>query len=253
MAQLNSIVAYLDNLLRNSEFQDDSLNGLQVESPRSDIRKVALAVDAGLSVIEDAIAQDANLLIVHHGLLWGKEQPISGIFGRKIELLLRSRCSLYASHLPLDAHPEVGNGFELGRFFGVQELRPFFEYKGSPVGACGRMARPTDLDHFLTKSSEMIGAINPLVLPFGHNTIETVGIVTGSGGMALDACAAQRFDLFISGESKQEVYHKAKEQKINALFAGHYATETFGVAALGRRLAQDFDVETVFIDEPTGI
>ncbi len=253
MAQLNSIVTYLDSLLKPGEFQDYGFNGLQLESPRSDIRKVAFAVDAGMSVIEEAVAQDAHLLIVHHGIMWGKPEPICGPYGKKVELLLRSRCSLYASHLPLDAHSEVGNAFELGRFFELQNLESFFEHRGKTIGAKGRFSKARELAELIEKAKSMHGSSLPLALPFGKNFIENVGIVTGSGSEALEACARAGFDLLISGEPKHEAYHRAKELGINALFTGHYASETFGVNALSRRLKRDFDVEIIFIDEPSGI
>lgn len=253
MAQLSSIINYLDKLLGPENFSDKSLNGLQVESTATDIRKIAVAVDAGLSVIEKAVAAEASLLIVHHGLFWGSEQAIRGQFARKIELLLKGRCSLYASHLPLDAHSEVGNNFELGRFLKLESLQSFFPYEGSLIGARGKLARPAPLEYFVNLCSEMKGAIKPLVLAHGTAAISSVGIVSGSGASAIDLCAQEGLDLLFSGEPKHEVFHKSKELKINAIFAGHYATETFGVLALAQRLAKDFDLKTEFIDEPSGI
>lgn len=253
MAQLPSIVKYLDSLLSPSTYEDAALNGLQVDGRNLDIQLVATAVDAGESVIAEAIKAEADLLIVHHGLFWGSENAITGPFGRKIHKLLKAGCSLYASHLPLDGHREVGNGFELGRFLELDKLEPFCEYGGATVGARGTLTKPQPLEYFTSKASEMIGASSPLALPFGSKEISSVGIVTGSGSMAIQECANKGIDLLISGEPKQEAYHTAKELGVNALFVGHYASETFGVRALGSRLAADFDVSTQFIDEPTGI
>jgi len=253
MAQLSSIVSYLDSLLLPAQFDDYGFNGLQVEGPRSDVRKIAFAVDSGMSVIEEAVAQDANLLVVHHGLLWGKTEPITGAFGKKIEYMLRSRLSLYASHLPLDSHAEVGNAFELGRFLDLSPLEPYFEHKGKTIGAKAKLKKARELEYFVEKLQSISGTAAPLVLPFGQNSVESVAILTGSGASGLDACARDGIDLLISGEAKHEAYHKAKEHNLNAIFAGHYATETFGVKALQNRLQRDFDVETCFIDEPTGI
>ncbi len=254
MAKLDSIVQFLNNLLPPGEFPDDSAyNGLQVEAPQQDIRKIALAVDAGLSVLEKAVAQEADLLIVHHGFFWGTVLPISGAFGRKARLLLTKGCSLYASHLPLDAQPEVGNNFEMARFFGLEQIEGFCEYKGNKIGAKGRLASAKPLDYFSQRANQMVGASPLVTLPFGKSTISSVGIVTGAAAFALESAARDGLDLFISGEPKQNVYHEAKELGINALFAGHYATETFGVRALGSRLQKNYDVQTFFIDEPTGI
>lgn len=253
MAQLISVVSYLDSLLTPGAYKDAAHNGLQVDGGQSDVRTIAYAVDSGLSVLEAAAKAEANLLIVHHGLLWGGEQPVTGIYGKKIETLIRHRCSLYASHLPLDAHREVGNGFELARFLRLENLESFCEYKGQQIGARGTCGRGRDLEYFVDLAKTIPGATEPLILPFGKKEIQKVGIVTGSGSFGILAAHADGLDLLISGEAKQEAYHLAKELKVNAIFAGHYATETYGVAALARRLQKDFDVKTIFIDEPTGI
>ena len=253
MAQLTSIIGYVDNLLQPKLFNDSALNGLQVDAGEGTIRIVAYAVDAGLSVIERAIAEEAQLLIVHHGLFWGKVHPISGAFGEKIKILLKQRCSLYASHLPLDASLEVGNGVELARFFGLKQIEGFCEYNGKMVGAKGILEKPVELEYFTERAAGMVGLAGPLVLPFGNREIRRVGIVTGSGAFAITPCQQEGLDLLISGEPKQEVYHQARELHMNALFLGHYATEIFGVRALAQRLEENFDVRTFFINEPTGI
>jgi dinuclear metal center YbgI/SA1388 family protein len=253
MAQLSTVVRYLDSLLQPKLYTDRSVNGLQVEGATDDIRLVALAVDAGLSVVEKAMKAEADLLIVHHGILWGDCSPITGAFGRKISELLSAKCSLYASHIPLDAHTEVGNNFELARFFGLSDLQPCFEHKGQLIGVKGRVQGGKELSFFVDRAKEMTGAIAPLPLSFGKQKIESAGIITGAGAFALEEAAHTGVDLFITGEPRQEAYHLARELKINALFAGHYATETFGVRAVGKKLEKDFDVKTLFIDEPTGI
>jgi len=254
MAKLDSLVQLLNNLLPPGEFPEDSaINGLQVEANQKDIRKIALSVDAGLSVIEKAVAQGADLLIVHHGLFWGSSQPIIGAFGKKISLLLSKGCSLYASHLPLDAQNEIGNNFEMARFLGLEQIEGFCEYKGKKIGAKGRLSTPKPFSYFEERAAQMTGASPLVCLPFGKPSISSVGVVTGSAAFALGPAAKEGLDLFVTGEPKQHVYHEAKELGINALFAGHYATETFGVRALGSRLQKNYDVETFFINEPTGI
>lgn len=259
MAQLQSICQFLDTLLEPHLYSDLALNGLQVEatSPEANIQKIAVAVDAGQSVIESAITWGANILIVHHGIYWGRLQPITGILGRKIRTLVEGRCSLYASHLPLDGHREVGNGFELARYVDLRDIDGFFEIDGRTVGAHGVCSSPETIDFFLEKLASLPGAVRPVVFPFGPSKIERVAIVTGSGAQAIPLCdrgnGDRRFDLLISGEPKQEAYHSAKETGVNVIFAGHYATETFGVRALGARLKDRFDIETRFIDEPTGV
>lgn len=253
MAKLSTLVSYLDSLLAADAYQDSAFNGLQVEAPCPDVRKVAFAVDAGLSVIEAAIEQDAQLLVVHHGLLWGDQMPITGNFATKINLMLKRGLSLYASHLPLDGHREVGNAFELARFFGLEQIEPHYLYKGSTIGARGLVAKPLPIDYFRARAIEMIGATTPLVLPFGSASIRTVGIATGSASFAIAESSDSKLDLFITGEPKQEAYHTAKEYKMNVLFGGHYATETFGVRALSERMKKDLDLAVTFVNEPTGI
>ena len=253
MITLDNITSYLDTLLSPHLFQDASLNALQVESSTKIVRNVGLAVDAGLSVIDEAIRTKCELLIVHHGLLWGSCQTISGRFGKKIRALVEGGCSLYASHLPLDAHPEVGNNFELARFFALNSIEPAFPYKGACIGALAKAA-PQPRENFIERARMMVGATKePLFLPFGPPTITRVAIVSGSGVFGLEEAKKLGADIFISGEPKQEAYHLARELEINALFAGHYATETFGVRAVGKVLEKEFGVSSLFIDCPTGI
>ena len=253
MAELREILRYLTELLTPADFEDASFNGLQVESPSQDIRKVATAVDSGLSIIERATAAKSQLLIVHHGLLWGGVMPIAGTYGKKVNLLLSSGCSLYASHLPLDAHRVVGNNALLAQHFELTLEGGFAEANGKFIGVLARTKSLLTREHFTQQARQLTGCTDALMLPFGPEKISTVGILSGSGAFAIHAAAAQGIDLLISGEPKQQVYHEAKELGVNALFAGHYATETLGVRALGRLLHERFGIEHLFIDEPTGI
>ncbi|MCO6432351.1 MAG: Nif3-like dinuclear metal center hexameric protein [Deltaproteobacteria bacterium] len=253
MADLAELVNYLDTLLSAADFSDSSLNGLQVESSSSKVEVVALAVDSGLSIIENAVKAQAQLLVVHHGLFWGECLPVTGTLSKKLSLLLRSGCSLYASHLPLDSHMKVGNAAQLAELLNLRDVEPFCEYKGCTVGVKGKLPSDLTINQVAAKCGSLAGAISPTVLPFGTASINTVGIVTGSGAFALDATAAQSLDLLLSGEPKHEAYHKAKELGVNALFMGHYATETLGVKALGSQLEERFKVKTVFIHEGSGI
>ena len=253
MTDLVSIIQYLDRLLETSRYADASLNGLQVESSNQKIDIIAFAVDAGLSVIESAIEQKASLLIVHHGIFWGKEKAIRGAFRDKIEKLLNAGCSLYTSHIPLDAHKEVGNNYELARLLGLKELNPFFEYNGEFIACSGTLDKPEGLNYFTERLAKLDGAIEPLILPFGKDKITRVGVITGSGSEALAETLKQDLDLLVSGEPKHESYHTAKELGVNAIFAGHYATETIGPKSLMKKMAKDFEIKTIFIHEGTGI
>jgi dinuclear metal center YbgI/SA1388 family protein len=250
---LSFLSKYLDQLLNSEDYKDTSLNGIQVESRKTHVAKVAFAVDAGELVIEQAIKHNADLLIVHHGLLWGSLQKISGAFARKIDLLMKHECSLYASHLPLDGHISLGNGAELARVLGLTQILPAFPYMGTTVGVIADCPTTCTIDDLVLRSRELHGAITPTIIRAGKAQISRVGLVTGAGSFALNEAQQLGLDLLISGEPKQEAFHTAHELKINALFLGHYATETLGVLALKRHIEREFDLETVFIDIPTGI
>ena len=255
MVELSKLVGFLDKLLPPNGFADSSLNGLQVESSTDQIARIGFAVDAGSSIIEKAVRARCQMLIVHHGLLWGHEQPIRATFGKKIDLLLAGGCSLYASHLPLDASALVGNNVELARYFKLNLSGSFGRFQGKDIGVTAKVpgGRSRALEAFVERAKTMTGAMQPLVLPFGKKQIKTVGIISGSGSSAIAEASALKLDLFISGEPKQHAYHDAKEQGINVIFAGHYATETFGVLALAKQLKKKFKIHTTFINEPTGI
>ncbi len=250
---LSAIVQYLDHLVPPTSHCDSSLNGLQVESPARDISKIAFAVDSGEMVIEAAISAGAQLLVVHHGLLWGALERITGPFARKISRLMTAGCSLYASHLPLDGSITVGNGAELARVLGFESIEPAFPYKGSPVGVTARLRSPASIDDLVQRARALKGFTEPYLVRAGSDSISSAAIVTGSGAFALDDAKKLGVDLFISGEPKQEVFHNAHELKMSALFLGHYATETVGVLALQREIERQFAISTEFIDIPTGI
>jgi dinuclear metal center YbgI/SA1388 family protein len=216
---------------------------------------VAFAVDSGLSVIEEAIALGAQLLVVHHGVFWGKVEPLTGPWAKKAHLCLSKGLSLYAAHLPLDGHPVLGNAAQLASsFLQAESIVPDFEYHGSPIGALVRLKQPTALSDIATRLGSCDGVTSPpLVLPFGKKTIQTVGIVTGAGTSMLPEVASRGIDLLVSGEPTQKAYHQARELECSVIFMGHYASETFGVRALQRVLESRFGVQTSWISQPTGI
>lgn len=249
---LRSLVEFLDRLLDTANFEDASLNGLQIDSGKSEVRTAAFAVDSGESVLNAALEQGADVLIVHHGMLWGGQDRLTGAFGRKVAACVQGGLSLYASHLPLDAHLEVGNAAELARFLGLDHIRPEFAYQGKPIGVTASCA-PRSIEEFIELGSRIPGFRSHELYAHGPARIQTVGVATGSGSFAMPRCAELGLDLLISGESKHEVFHLAQELGINSLFLGHYATETFGVLALKGRIEQEFGIRGVFIDIPSGI
>lgn len=251
--KLQNIIDEFDKILGTNVVADSSLNGLQVDSNNPEISKVAFAVDSGLSIIEKAVAAKCQLLVVHHGLFWNESQRVTGPLSKKLELLFKGGCSLYASHLPLDSHLEFGNGAELARFLGAESIQAFCQYKGVSVGVKAKFPNALSLEELKNRCSKIDGASHLTVLPFGKEEISTVGVVTGAGAFAMTDCIKENLDLLISGEPRHSAYHDAQEMKINAIFAGHYATETFGVKALQRHLHSVHKLDTLFINESSGI
>ncbi len=239
----DELVRYLDTYLRLGDFpQDASLNGLQVEG-KKEVRKVGAAVDAAEAIFQKAREEGVDFLLVHHGLFWGKPFPIVGHHKRRLELLLQGGINLYAAHLPLDAHPEVGNNHQLARALGLVELEPF------DVGVKGRFPLPTPLAQVADMLGQLTG-MQPLVHQGGKGLVETVTIVSGG---AASLIGQVHTDLFITGEPKHSVFHETFERGLNVIYAGHYDTEVFGVKALAQHLEARFGLPWVFLDHPTGL
>ena len=247
----DQLVAYLDEYLHIETFEDASNNGLQVEGG-DEVDRLALAVDASLASIEGTIAAQAQMLLVHHGLFWGQPILVTGLHRRRLERLLAAGVSLYAAHLPLDCHPQVGNNATLARWLGLQEVAPFGDYKGHQIGVAGRLAAPLPLEEFVERVEGALGEAVVRVWPFGAGGVQRVAIVSGSATSLLDQVAALGMDVYLTGEVSHSAYHQARELGLNVVFAGHYATETAGLKALAGHLGQHFGLETVFLDLPTG-
>ncbi|MEP6662780.1 MAG: Nif3-like dinuclear metal center hexameric protein [Verrucomicrobiota bacterium] len=250
-ASLTSIVAYCDRILRPEKFNDwdGAANGLQVENDGR-VTKIAATVDASLATIQLAIDAQADLLIVHHGLFWCATHPWTGKRREMLRLLIENNLAVYSSHLPLDAHPQLGNNAQLAAALGFKKLRPFFADNNPPIG----FRTETKIKRKdLAKRLEKILGRAPVLLPGGKETCEQIGIVTGGAGGELKKAAAEGVDTFITGEGPQWTYALAEELGLNVFYGGHYATETFGVKALSAHLAKKFRVSWTFLDHPTGL
>lgn len=249
--ELTELAARLDEYLRIAAVPDypQALNGLQVESPAA-VRRVAAAVDASEASILAAAAEGANLLVVHHGLFWDGNQPLTGRRYRRVAALLSNEIALYSAHIPLDVHPEVGNSHVLARELGVQIDGMFGDYKGIPLGVHGRLE--IGRDALCARLDESLGGRVKLV-PGGGDQIKRVGVVTGGAADMIHAARAAGLDAFITGEGSHHHFFDAAEGNINLYLGGHYATETWGVRALGEWIAEEFDIPTSFIDLPTGL
>ncbi len=248
---LATIVAFLDTELRTHEIPDypGAINGLQLEN-RGSVRKVVAAVDASLPVIERAAAAGASLLLVHHGLFWQGAKPLTGARLEKLRVALNADMAVYSAHLPLDIHPKFGNNALLANAINLRENSPFLEWKGIHLGLTG--ITEASRDEFVRQVSAAVGG--PVHLcPAGPPVVRTVGVVTGGAGSEVEAAAAAGIDTFVTGEGPHWSYPLAEELGINVIYAGHYATETFGVRALATELAQRFALNCEFIDHPTGL
>jgi dinuclear metal center YbgI/SA1388 family protein len=248
----DELLAYLDDYLHVKTIQDDSQNGLQVEGPQ-EVVKVAFAVDACQEAFEQAVETGSQLLVVHHGLFWEKPVRLVGPLFRRVRTLIEGRCGLYAAHLPLDVHPEVGNNAELARLLGLKDTRPFGEYHGSAIGIGGTLDPAIPLSVLVERLEQATGQPAVRVLAHGPMLVSRVGCISGGAAFLMDQVAQAGFDTFVSGETSHSFFHLAAEYGLNAIFGGHYATETLGVKALARHLADKFGLETVFLDVPTGL
>jgi dinuclear metal center YbgI/SA1388 family protein len=245
---LKDLTDYLDHYLSTDAFSDAAVNGLQVENTGS-VNRIGLAVDACLESIVLAAEKHCDLLIVHHGLLWGADNRLCGHTYRRIRALIRADIALYAAHLPLDAHAEVGNNIQIAKRMALCDVRPFGTFGGSPVGVQGFLEHPIPLDESLAICTRKIGPPKT-VLRFGPEQVARIGIVTGSATDAalFDEASHNGIDLLITGEPKQAAYGLAQEYGLNIFYGGHYHTETFGLRALAEHLLAHFGLPVEFIE-----
>jgi len=246
------LITYLDDFLRINDFDDASQNGLQVEGP-DEVTKVAFAVDGCQASFEQAVEEEAQLLIVHHGLFWDKPLRLVGPHFRRVKTLIKGDCGLYGVHLPLDAHPEVGNNAEMARLLGLQDTEPLGTYHGTDIGVAGVLDPPMDMPTLIGRIVQAIGRPPIRVLDHGPEEAHRIGCISGGAASMIDQAEEAGLDTYITGETSHTFFHQAAERKLNVLFGGHYATETLGVKALARHLAEQFALETIFLEIPTGM
>jgi dinuclear metal center YbgI/SA1388 family protein len=253
VARRDEILAYCDELLDSGSFEDYGPNGLQVPGA-PEVSAVATGVSANLETLQRGIDAGAELVITHHGLLWGEQLgPLSVPLAARLRALLSAEVSLAAYHLPLDAHPEIGNNALLRGELGlVADDRPFGEVKGRAVGRIGRAVSPLTISELSGRLKSATGQ-DPLVLDSGPERIESVGIVTGGGGFAIHEAGPLDLDALVIGEPSEPLMGEAREYGLHLLAGGHYATETFGIRRLGELIGERFEVEHGFIDVPNPI
>jgi dinuclear metal center YbgI/SA1388 family protein len=251
MAKLHELVRHMDELLDHAGIGDypGAHNGLQIENGGV-VDRICAAVDACEPVLKEAAAVPRTLLLVHHGMLWSGAQPFTGALRRKLQVAFAGDLALFSSHLPLDAHPALGNNAGLAKLVGLQKPTRAFIAKGQPIGFVGQVR--TTRAALARKLEEALGG-RVHVAPGGPERIRKLGICSGGSGTEVTQAAELGCDTFLCGEGPHHTYTLAEELGINLIYAGHYATETLGVQALAAAVAKKFRLTWSFIDHPTGL
>ncbi len=252
MTKLCDIVALLDETLSIHDIKDApvALNGLQVEN-NGDVSRIALAVDASQATLEAAIAAGADLLIVHHGLFWSGLRPLTGWWKKKVATCLEGNLAVYSAHLPLDMHPEFGNNARIARALGLEDVQPEINYGGTSIGMAGTFAG--SVGELAEKYAEVTGAPVRGTIIDASAPAGRVAVCSGGAAGEIYQAAAKGYSCYLSGEELHWAATAAEDMGVNLLLAGHYATETFGVEALGELLSERFGLPCTFIDMPTGM
>jgi dinuclear metal center YbgI/SA1388 family protein len=249
LADRDEIVTYLDRELRIKEIEDESCNGLQVEGKKT-VRRVGLAVDASLRTYEKAVQSNCDMIIVHHGLIWGGIKHVSGVERDHVSYLFDKQLNLYGVHLPLDVHPELGNNAQMVKILKLNNVSPFGKYHGLFIGYSGTLPTPMTTKQITEKLQAAMGG-SAITLPFGKQDNRSIGIASGGAGDLFNEAVDNKLDCYVTGEPIHAHYHRALESETNVIYLGHYHSEQLGVKAVGEALKQRFGVETVYIDEPT--
>lgn len=251
MVQLTELLDYTDSLLEVDRFRDYCPNGLQVEG-RDQIRKVVTGVTACQALLDRAVAEQADAILVHHGYFWQGEDPrIIGMKYRRLRCLLENQISLIGYHLPLDAHPVYGNNAQLAERLGLS-IEGRFGKDTPAIGMYGHLREPTPVQQFLAHVESALGQA-PLHIAAGLDDIQSVAWCSGAAQSYIDRAASLGVDAYITGEVSEQTVHIARESGLHFIGAGHHATERYGVQALGQHLSQQFDIEHIYIDIPNPV
>jgi len=251
---LGTLSERFDDRLRTDAYADldASANGRQIDGT-GEIARAAFAVDAAVETAEAAAEAGADVLVVHHGLFWGGFDRATGALYDRLAPFFENDMALYAAHLPLDGHPELGNAVGVANALELDRQKPFAAVGSEHIGISGHAAEAFSSDELHTALANVCDPENEVGhLDFGPDEIERVAVATGSAADWLGEAVEWGADAFITGEGKQQVYHEAKEAGVHVYLAGHYATETFGVRSL-QSLADEWGIKTTFIDRPTGL
>lgn len=244
---LSDITDFLDKTLKIAQIKDVSNNGLQIQNGGR-VTKIAFGVDASLRTFKEAVEAGADLLVCHHGLSWGDSlKRITGLNYDLVSFAIHHDLAVYGAHLPLDAHPVYGNNAQLCKLLEIGGLAPAFEYHGEKIGFIGSLSKAISREAFFDRVRERITP-NIKTLDFGKPMVRKIGVVSGGACEMIDQAVELGADLYLSGEPGLIGYTLAENLKTNAVFAGHYATETWGVKALKTLLAEHFKLPTVMFD-----
>jgi dinuclear metal center YbgI/SA1388 family protein len=240
---------YFQNLFNSASFNDYCPNGLQIEGCEQ-INKIAFAVSATKDSITKAIAQQADTLVVHHGLFWKFHgtRTLTGAFGRRVFPLVKNNINLFAYHLPLDAHSVIGNAATLGNKLGLQQQQPFGDYKGSPTGIKGLFTKPILAEQLANKLESILQHTIILASPDDQRLISSIGIITGGANSHWNLAVQDGLDAYLTGEISEHDWHESQENNIHMFAGGHHATERFGIQALMQKTQEQFAIDCVYID-----
>jgi dinuclear metal center YbgI/SA1388 family protein len=252
MTQLTEVISYLDELLDAQNFRDYGPNGLQVPGP-DELSVVVTGVSSHRELFEQAAALGAQLVVAHHGLFWDfHPRALSPTMKERLRVLFDNDMALAAYHLPLDAHPEVGNNALICAALGLEQGEPFAEQGGRSIGFVGRSPEGVAIDELRRRCEAAFGQ-EPFVWDSGPGVVHTIGIVSGGAAGRFGEAIARGLDAFLTGEPAEHVMADARESRTHFIAAGHYATETFGVRRLGELIAERFGVEHHFVDAPNPV
>jgi dinuclear metal center YbgI/SA1388 family protein len=250
--QLKQLCDFCSDYLRVDDFSDYCPNGLQVECT-DEVNHIVAGVTASLDLIEAAIEAKADTILVHHGYFWKDEaQPLTGFKGRRIRALIKNNINLLAFHLPLDAHPQVGNNVQLARVMGWEVQDSFGSLGLHDIVLSGALKSPMTLDELSASIAQRLDT-RPLAIAAGDRPVHTIAWCTGAAQNYIDQAAERGIDAFVSGEVSEHTFHYAKEAGIHYIAAGHHATERYGVQAFAALIAERFDVQQQFIDIPNPV
>lgn len=244
---LQRVTQFLDRTLQNQSFTDSSNNGLQIEN-RGAVSSIVVGVDASLRLLQAAKDEGADFVLCHHGLSWGDSlKRLTGLNYELASFAITNNIAVYASHLPLDAHPQYGNNAQLAKLLKLQQVKPAFQYHGNTIGVTGVLPKAITFEAFCATVGTTISP-DYRALAFGPKKIRTIGIVSGGAAEMITDAQELGLDAFLTGEPSLQGYTQAENLKMNAVFAGHYATEITGVRSLANLLTRQFGVSSTVID-----